>query len=146
MKHGFRRRLGKLVGDIEDNEGVKARKKVAEKLQIPWVVLKQSINEAAVPEEDYQRYVRGTLIRFNGEITNAGALRAGKQANKPTVRPTVAVSVYQKLRQWVGSRLVKSLLKDYAGNKEELIQAAEVLETLAKEFGEVAQQLRGRHK
>lgn len=144
MKHGFRRRLGKLVGDIEDTEGVKARKKVAEKLQIPWVILRQSINEAAVSEEDYQRYIRGTLIKFNGEITNAGALRAGKTRKNPRL-VSAAVRVHQKLSPWIDSLLIKSLLiKDYAGSEEELNQAVEVLEVLSKEFAEVAKQLKER--
>lgn len=140
LKHGFRRRLGILIGDIEEKEGVKARKKVAADLKIPFVELKKSVNEAAVPKEDYDRYIEGTLKRGK-EITDAGALRAGKKINHSR-RLSAAASVVQKLSLWINSSLIKSLLRDYAGSQEELNEAATILDTLSSQFASAAKEIR----
>ena len=140
LKHGFRRRLGALIGALEETEGVKARKKVAADLKIPFVEVKKAVNEASVSKEDYDRYVQNVL-RKNKEITDAGALRAGKEAKKPRL-VSAALRVSEKLGVWVDSLLINSLVKEYAGSKEELRQASEILEKLSTQFSKIAEEIR----
>ena len=140
LKHGFRRQLGTLIGALEEKEGPKARKKVAADLKIPFLEVKKAVNEAAVPKEDYDRYIDSTLKR-NKEITDCGALRAGKEIKRPKLL-SAAARVYQKLYVWIDSSLVRALTRDYAGNKEDLKRAAEVLEKLSQQFAETAKQIK----
>jgi len=140
LKHGLRRQLGLLIGEIEEKQGTSARKKVAADLKIPFTEVKKAVNEAAVPQSDYDRYIDGTLKR-NKEITDAGALRAGKETKKPKLL-SVAARICQKLSLWVDSSLVKSLAKkDYVGSKEEILEAARLLEKLSEQFAETAKKV-----
>jgi hypothetical protein len=142
LKHGYRRQLGVLIGALEEKEGPQARKKVAADLLIPFVDVKKAVNEAAVPQEDYDRYIASTLKRSR-EITDAGALRAGKEFKKPKLL-TAAARVSQKLSVWIDSRLIKSLEGEYSGSREELKEAAEILEKLSSQFSATAIKLRGK--
>ena len=134
LKHGYRRRFGKLLGDIEEKEGEKGRKKVLAELQVPFKEAKKAVNEAAVPEDDYQRYIDG-VAKKSKEITDAGTIRAGKK-NTPPKRISVAARIVQKLGPWVDSILVGSLGEggECLGSQEEIIEAKIVLEKLSKQF------------
>ncbi len=140
LKHGFRRQLGILIGGLEEKEGPKARKKAAADLMIPFLEVKRAINEAAVPKKDYDRYIESTLKRSR-EITDTGALRAGKETKKPRLL-SAAARVFQKLSLWADSRLIKALSGGYAGNKEDLESVAGLLEKLSAQFATAAKEIK----
>ena len=94
------------------------------------------MNESAVPERDYQKYLDGIGlgIGLNKEITDSGTARAGKSNNRPK-RVTLAVRIILSLSQWVDSIAIKSLADvEYAGTREEILAAADILEKLSQQF------------
>jgi energy-coupling factor transporter transmembrane protein EcfT len=126
-----------LLGGVEEKEGAIGRKKILEVLQVPFKEAKKAINEAAVPEADYQRYIEG-VAKKSKEITDAGALRAGK-TNSQSRRLTAAARVIQKLSPWLNSLLIKSLTRgEYSGSPEEMLEAKLLLEKVSKQFADCA--------
>jgi hypothetical protein len=144
LKHGFRRRLGILIGEVEEKDGVKARKKIAADLMIPFTDLKKAVNEAAVPADDYNRYVETSLKR-NKEITDAGAIRAGKETKKPKLLSS-AQKILMRLGVWKDSKDILGLSRyeGLVGSKEDLDAAATLLEILSSQFAAAAKAIKER--
>jgi hypothetical protein len=142
LKHGYRRRFGKLIGDVEEKEGEKARKKILRELQVPNPEFRRASNESAVPPEDYQRFIDG-IAKKSKEITDTGVLRAGKK-NIKSKHFSVATRIAQKLSQWLDSKLILSLGKDYSGTPDEVMETVIILEKLSSQFATTAASVRGK--
>jgi hypothetical protein len=131
---------GKELNRVEEVQGWKERKKLQQKLNLPFKLAFRWQKDALVPETDFERYVEETKGKYK-EITEAGLRRASKK-NKIPVSQSTAARVLKALSPWKNALHFKSIeRKQYAGSAEELEQVRVLLSELVKRFNEVIAKL-----